>query len=128
MDTPSVRAKFGCTAVEAVDDGFRIKLDAVVAGSDENESFFKLTPYGHIEMAVVSEDTAKLFIKGHLYFVDFTPAVVVVDDEDAPAADEPVAPDVAPPADVPEDAAPAPDQGVAPSQPAGGDDVPPAQE
>lgn len=87
----SVRAKFGCTKVEAVDDGFRIKLDAVVAGSEENDAFFKLTPSGHIEIAVVSDDTAKLFVKGNLYFVDFTPVVVEAETPDPALADEEVA-------------------------------------
>lgn len=94
--TPNtVRAKFGCTEVTPVDDGVKVKLQAVIGGdSEENDAFFKLTPSGSITLEVVSPTAGALFEKGKQYFVDFTP--VVVETAEAPVASPEITP---PPAD-----------------------------
>lgn len=52
----------------------RVVLQAVTSGSPENESFFKWTPSGKIEMSVKPEVAAELKV-GEPYYVDFTSAI-----------------------------------------------------
>lgn len=68
----TVRAKFKCTSKTLEENGARIKLEPVVGGSKENESFFKWTPYGSVEIGLVNPETAESFIPGRTYYVDFT--------------------------------------------------------
>lgn len=71
-----VRAKFEVRSVETYDEGSAIELDAVYDENPESENgkFFKYTPGGQITLEVVSPETAKLFVPGKEYYVDFTPA------------------------------------------------------
>lgn len=71
-----VRAKFKVILIEQPQgaDTFRVQLQPVINGSEENKSFFKYTPGGEVNLYVVSEETAKLFDIGAEYYVDFTPA------------------------------------------------------
>ena len=73
----SVRAKFKVQEISQR-DGYQpthvIKLYPVTNGSPENESFYRFTPSGLIELAVVNDQTAKNFELGKEYYVDFTPA------------------------------------------------------
>lgn len=66
------RAKFKCFQVEEQGEGSSVKLEPVVAGSPENEDFFKWTPYGLIEIGTVNPNVK--FEEGKEYFVDFTEA------------------------------------------------------
>ena len=71
-----VRAKFKCVSKLITEHGATVKLDAVTTGSRENDRFFKYTPSGSVEMGVVEESAAGLFVPGKEYHVDFTSADV----------------------------------------------------
>ncbi len=66
------RAKFRCDQNEA---GGTVKLNPVVGGSPENDSFYDATPWGTIELGIPSDATRQLFTVGAEYYVDFTPAI-----------------------------------------------------
>lgn len=72
----SVRAKFKVDSVTTNEHGGSIKLLPVTHGSEENEKFFKWTPYGQIEIGTVNEDALKQFKPGTEFYVDFSPASV----------------------------------------------------
>lgn len=120
----SVSAQFGCTAVEAVDEGFRIKLSTVI-NAEDNGSMFDGVPNAHITLEVVNADTAKMFVKGKQYFVDFTAAVV---EAETPAPADENTGGAAAPAETLEDPAPAAPEEDVPAQPVGGEDAPESQE
>ena len=75
----TVRAKF---VVSAKEQSFvnvneiqtTIKMRPVYGGSPENEKFFKYTPGGHVELAVLPVAVADQFELGKEYYLDFTPA------------------------------------------------------
>lgn len=69
----TVRAKFKCTSISANSDGSSIVLHPVVGGSPENDSFFKYTPGGLINISTVNPEAAAQFVPGQSYYVDFTP-------------------------------------------------------
>lgn len=77
-----VRAKFKVQSVErsadpsverGTDHG-RVRLEAVTSGSPENESFFRWTPAGTIDLQIVNLAALDQFTEGQEVFVDFTPA------------------------------------------------------
>lgn len=72
------RAKFRCELVTfhktTAGTTYNVTLRPVTVGSDENKEFYKYTPAGNIELTVVSENTADMFVPGKEYFVDFTEA------------------------------------------------------
>ena len=68
-----IRAKFICESKTATESGISVKLAPVTGGSIENESFFKWTPFGSLEMGLLSPDTAA-FEPGKSYYVDLSPA------------------------------------------------------
>lgn len=49
-----------------------IKLFPVTHGSEENELFYRYTPYGSIELGLLNEETGKKFELGKEYYIDFT--------------------------------------------------------
>lgn len=68
-----VRAKFVCDKKEPNGEGFTYKFSPVVGGATkENDSFFKYTPWGTLEMGVVNPNVD--FEVGKEYYLDFTPA------------------------------------------------------
>lgn len=69
-----VRAKFNCTEIidNSEQNGSKIVLYPVTYGSEENEQFFNLTPYGKIEIGTVNLNAVKEFEAGKDYYVDFT--------------------------------------------------------
>lgn len=67
-----VRAKFRCEGKETLENGCIIHLSPVTSGSEENEKFFKYTPFGEIKLGVVNEEASKQFVSGKEYYVDFT--------------------------------------------------------
>lgn len=73
----SVRMKVRCRQIQGMQGGSMITLEPVTGGSEENDKFFKATPYGRIEIGTVNEDAASRFGVGREYFVDFTPAHAV---------------------------------------------------
>ncbi len=77
-DIASVRAKFEVSSnnIDSANptNGHSIRLQAVVNGSPENESFYKWTPSGQIQLSVVSPAVAEKFVVGKQYYVDFTEA------------------------------------------------------
>jgi hypothetical protein len=54
--------------------GYKVNLSPVVANNEENAKFFHYTPAGNIELSLVNEETAKTFVPGKSYYVDFTEA------------------------------------------------------
>lgn len=67
-----VRSKFKCDEVANRPDGKVIRMSPVTSGSEENEQFFKWTPFGNLEMGIVNEDVE--FVPGHEYYLDIAPA------------------------------------------------------
>lgn len=73
----NIRAKFKCTSVTKDLDGwqkdskfqYKYRFGAVTSGSKENETFWKYTPSGAIEITGIRDD---LFVVGEEYYVDFT--------------------------------------------------------
>lgn len=70
----NVRAKFKCTALNPKDGGGNVTLEPVIGGSDENDSFFKYTPYGRLEMGTINQAAFDAFEVGHSYYIDISPA------------------------------------------------------
>jgi len=64
-----IRAKFTVTNVTQTE----VTLLTVTYGSEENEKFFELTPYGSIKMGTINPDAIKQFEVGKEFYVDFTP-------------------------------------------------------
>lgn len=70
-----IRAKFKCTSVmvsDAEDLGSVVTLEPVISGSEENEKFFQMTPWGKLHMGVVNPDVQ--FEVGQEYYIDFSKA------------------------------------------------------
>ena len=67
-------AKFTCVEKKEGLAGFEIKLTPVSDGSEENKGFYKYTPSGEILLGIVSAPSAKAFIVGKEYYVEFTVA------------------------------------------------------
>ncbi len=68
------RAKFYVYSKMETTDGYQIVLQAVTKSSPENETFWKFTPSGKVEM-FIRKEAGDLFEVGKEYYVDFTPAV-----------------------------------------------------
>ncbi len=69
----NTRAKFLCTDVkDNGSDGKAVSFLPVTSGSEENESFFRFTPSGSIQLNVVNPEVN--FEQGKEYYVDFIPA------------------------------------------------------
>lgn len=68
----TVRAKFKVESVKLNDvDGGTVKLTPVISGSAENESFFKWTPWGSIEIGTINMAAFAQFEQGAEFYVDF---------------------------------------------------------
>jgi hypothetical protein len=70
----SVRAKFKCSSKTGHGDSSTVEFVPVYSGSAENESFYKATPGGSINLQVVNKNTADRFEVGKEYYIDFIPA------------------------------------------------------
>lgn len=66
------RAKFIVTSKTQMVSGWKVSLSPVTANNEENAKFFHYTPAGSIELSLVNEETAKTFVPGTSYYVDFT--------------------------------------------------------
>jgi hypothetical protein len=69
-----VQAKFTCTSKKETVDGYTIEMQPVTGGSPENDSFFKYTPFGKLEMGTVNKAAADEFIVGSQYYLNFVKA------------------------------------------------------
>ena len=70
----NTRCKFKCTRVEKMGtEGTdqHAKFEAVISGSEENESFFRWTPSGQLSLGTVREGQ---FEEGKEYYLDISPA------------------------------------------------------
>lgn len=70
----TVRAKFRCTAKNQSESGYTLIFEPVTSGSAENDSFYKWTPWGKLEMGTVNPEAAEQFEPGKTYYLDFTSA------------------------------------------------------
>ncbi len=70
----TVRAKFIVGSVTHTVNGGSVQLRPVTSGSPENETFYKFTPNGLIDLATVNEDALGQFVPGKQFYVDFTEA------------------------------------------------------
>ncbi|PJK29976.1 hypothetical protein [Minwuia thermotolerans] len=69
-----IRARFTIDEKIEKRDGWEIKASPVVGNSEENERFFRFTPYGALSLGLVNPETAAQLAVGQTYNVDFTPA------------------------------------------------------
>jgi len=71
----TIRAKFLCVSKTVDMDGkgksYKFKFYPVTSGSKENETFFKYTPSGSLEIGVTATD---VFEVGQEYYLDFNKA------------------------------------------------------
>ena len=67
-----VRCKMRCTSTGHEENGVHsARMYPVTGGSEENESFFKWTPGGNLELSVLKEQH---FEPGKEYYIDITEA------------------------------------------------------
>jgi len=69
-----MRAKFKLIEKTEIVGGGKVKFQPVTGGSTENDSFFKWTPYGSIELGTINLTVLDTMIVGKDYYVDFTVA------------------------------------------------------
>jgi hypothetical protein len=69
-----VRCKFKCTSKTEIPEGFRVEMQPVTHGSEENEKFFKYTPYGKFDFGTINVDAADKIKVGSDYYIDITEA------------------------------------------------------
>lgn len=74
----SVRAKFKVETVTHTTSGASVLLQPVTGGSKENESFYRYTPGGKIELSTVNKAAAEQFVPGKEFYVDFTAVEPIV--------------------------------------------------
>lgn len=67
-----VRCKFVCVSKTETKDGFTVSFQPVTCGSEENEKFFKYTPFGKMEFGTINPESAKKLIPGKEYFIDIS--------------------------------------------------------
>jgi len=75
----NVRAKFRCTAKglksgAGEEEYGTVYLEPVIGGNPENESFYKWTPAGRVELETVNVGAFRAFELNGEYYVDFSPA------------------------------------------------------
>lgn len=70
----SVRAKFRCVYVQKdhADHGV-VHFQAVTSGSEENESYWKYTPWGELKMGVDNPQAFEKFEEGREYYLELIP-------------------------------------------------------
>ncbi len=68
-----VRYKFKCTVKSFLLNGIgSVELIPVASGSEENQNFFKWTPWGKIEIGSINEEALKQFQPGKEYYIDIS--------------------------------------------------------
>ncbi len=69
----SVRAKFFVESVTGYAGGAStVRMSPVLAGSEENKSFWQATPSGSLEMFINNRKAVAFFEAGREYYIDFT--------------------------------------------------------
>jgi hypothetical protein len=72
---PTIRAKFTVDQKTMNANGTQsVRLVPVTCGSEENKQFYKWTPGGAIDLAILNPAAADAFEVGKPYYIDFTPA------------------------------------------------------
>lgn len=71
-----VRCKFKCTDKTDDGNGSFIKMEPVYSGSEENEKFFRLTPFGFFDMGTINPEVALQFVEGEEYYIDISKATI----------------------------------------------------
>jgi hypothetical protein len=66
----TVLCKFKCEHVTHNENGAQVKMVPVTGGSEENDLFFKYTPYGVFDVGLVSSETAGFFVPGEKYYIE----------------------------------------------------------
>jgi hypothetical protein len=71
----SIRAKMKIESIELYGDGGgRVRMTPVISGSPENESFFKWTPSGMLELGTVNKAVMDQLELGAEMYIDISPA------------------------------------------------------
>lgn len=68
-----VTCKFKCVRVSLTEGGDDVEFDVVVGGSEENDKFFRYTPWGHLNIGLINHELNS-FEPGLEYFINITPA------------------------------------------------------
>jgi hypothetical protein len=55
--------------------GYELTYLPVTSGSQENQTFFKYTPYGQIHLGTINENVVRDLERGKDYYVVFTEAM-----------------------------------------------------
>lgn len=69
----SVRAKFKVESKTDRGETAEVCLKPVVGGSEENESFYRYTPWGELTLGGLRQETAARFAVGQEVYLDITP-------------------------------------------------------
>ena len=70
-----VRCKFKCVKKSIMEGNVgSVEMAPVTSGSEENQKFFKWTPWGKLEFGSINEEAMKQFEPGKEYFIDISPA------------------------------------------------------
>jgi len=67
-----VRAKFRCISKTQTRDGHSVMLEPVTCGGEENEKFFKYTPWGKLEFGTINSFAAEQLTPGKEYYIDIS--------------------------------------------------------
>lgn len=73
----NTRAKFyvvSRTELHGSTLSYVVKMNPVISGSKENESFYKWTPSGSLELGTINAEVAEQFKPGKQFYLDFTEA------------------------------------------------------
>lgn len=77
-----VRAKFECTHnnivshLEAPEELYVVVFAPVTHGSEENDEFYRSTPYGDLTFGNVSKEVSEQFSLGQEYYIDVIDAII----------------------------------------------------
>ncbi len=68
-----MRCKVRLEEITQTPNGYKLKYFPVNDGTEEDKLFFKWTPSGVVELAIVNEAVVKDLVPGKKYYLDFTP-------------------------------------------------------
>lgn len=69
-----MRCKVRLESVTKTMNGCEVILRPVTSGSQENQTFFKYTPYGEIKLGTINEAIVDKMTVGKEYYADFVEA------------------------------------------------------
>lgn len=70
----TVRAKMRVESITKYASGTQVQMNPVTCGSKENENFYKYTPGGGMNLLMLKDEVAELFVPGKEYYIDITAA------------------------------------------------------